>query len=166
MKLVLTAFFIATSALAQSTASLPSACGPENVRFNVRLNQSPSSRAMPEPNKATVYFIQDNGTRSFGIGVHITARIGVDGSWMGAVKDNSYLPVFLEPGEHHVCVNLDSDFLRNPVEFAHFTAEAGKVYYFRSRYVSDGFLLLGPADNDEATYLITTVPLSVPETTK
>jgi hypothetical protein len=55
VKLVLTAFFIATSALAQSTASLPSACGPENVRLNVRLNQSPSSRAMPEPNKANVY---------------------------------------------------------------------------------------------------------------
>ena len=160
VKTVLLAFaiFFATSALAQN---LPPACGPENVSFNVRFNKSQSSPPEQAPGRATVYFIQDNGGRSYGIGVHVIARIGVDGAWVGAIKDNSYFPVFLQSGEHHICVNLDSDILRNPVELMHFTAEAGKVYYFRSQYVSDGYLLLGPADSDEAKYQIAMFPLSV-----
>jgi hypothetical protein len=47
------------------------------------------------------------------------------------------------------------------VEFAHFTAEAGKVYYFRWRYMSGGNLLLAPVDRDEAKYQIAMFPLSV-----
>jgi hypothetical protein len=160
VKIVLLAFFFAVSALAQNPASV---CGPENISFKVKTNKIRSSPPGPEPEKATVYFIQDNGTRSFGIGVHVTARVGVDGTWLGAIRDNSYFSTFLKPGEHHICVNLDSDMLRNPVELTHFTAEAGKVYYFRSRYVSDGYLLLGPVDSDEAKYQITAFPLSVSE---
>jgi hypothetical protein len=40
----------------------------------------------------------------------------------------------------------------NPVKLVHFTAEAGKVYYFRS---------LEQADSDEAKYLIANYPLSI-----
>ena len=40
----------------------------------------------------------------------------------------------------------------NPVGLAHFTAEAGKVYYFLS---------LELADSDEGKYLITSYPRSV-----
>ena len=125
------------------------------------LDRSHSSLPKTEPGKATVVFIQDFGARKFGIGVHVTGRIGVDGSWAGAIKDNSYLSVFLEPGEHHICVNIDSELLGNPVEFAHFTAEAGKAYYFRSRYISGGNLLLAPVDSDEAKYQMAMFPLSV-----
>ena len=157
-KMVLIAFFFATSALAQNSSA---ACGSENVSFNVTLDKSHPSLPTAAPGKATFVFIQDSGERKFGIGVHVIARIGVDGTWVGAIKDNSYLSVFLEPGEHHICVNLDSDLLGKPVEFAHFTAEAGKVYYFRSRYLSGGNLLLAPVDSDEAKYQIATFPLSV-----
>lgn len=151
VKMVLIAFFFAASALAQNSSS---ACGSENVGFNVMLDKSHSSLPTGEPGKATVVFIQDFGERKFGIGVRVIARIGVDGSWVGAIKDNSYLSVFLEPGEHHICVNLDSELLGRPVEFAHFTAEAGKAYYFRSRYLSGGNLLVAPVDSDEAKYEI------------
>ena len=158
VKMVLVAFLFAASALAQNSSS---ACGSENVSFNVTLDKSHPSLPKAEPGKATVVFIQDFGAQKFGIGVHMTGRIGVDGSWVGAIKDNSYLSASLEPGEHHICVNLDSELLENPVEFAHFTAEAGKAYYFRSRYMSGGKLLLAPVDSDEANYQIAIFPLSV-----
>ena len=158
VKMALIAFLLAASALAQNSSS---ACGSENRSFNVMLDNSHSSLPNPEPGKATAVFIQDFGARNLGIGVHVIGRIGVDGSWVGAIKGNSYLSVLLEPGEHHICVNLDSELLGNPVEFAHFTAQAGKVYYFRSRYMSAGNLLLSPVDSDEAKYQIATFPLSV-----
>ncbi|MFZ0277239.1 MAG: hypothetical protein WA254_19160 [Candidatus Sulfotelmatobacter sp.] len=158
VKMVFIAFLFAASALAQDSSS---ACGSENVSFNVTLDKSHSSPPTAEPGKATVVFIQDFGARKFGIGVRVIGRIGVDGSWVGAIKDNSYLSVFLEPGEHHICVNLDSELLGNPVEFAHFTAEGGKAYYFRWRYMSSGNLLLAPVDSDEAKHQIAMFPLSV-----
>jgi hypothetical protein len=158
VKMVLIAFLFGASALAQNSSS---ACGSENVSFNVTLDKSHSSLPTAEPGKATVVFIQDFGAQKLGIGVREIGRIGVDGSWVGAIKGNSYLSVFLEPGEHHICVNLDSELLGNPVEFAHFTAEAGKTYYFRSRYTSGGNLLLAPVDSDEAKYQIAMFPLSV-----
>ncbi len=158
VKMVLIAFLCAASALAQNSSL---ACGPENISFDVTLDKSHSLQPNAEPGKATVVFIQDLGTAKFGLGVHLIGRIGIDGSWVGATKDSSYFSVSLGPGEHHICVNLVSRLLGNPVEFAHFTAEAGKVYYFRSRYISDGNLLLGPVDSDEAKYQVAVFPLSV-----
>jgi hypothetical protein len=158
VKMLLIAFLLAAPAFAQDSSS---ACGSENVSFNVTLDKSHPSLPTAAPGKATVVFIQDFGARKFGIGVHVIGRVGVDGSWVGAIRENSYLSVSLEPGEHHICVNLDSELLGNPVEFAHFRAEAGKAYYFRSRYMSGGNLLLAPVDSDEAKYQIAMFPLSI-----
>ncbi len=151
VKMVLITFLVALSALAQDSSP---ACGPESVKFDVTLEKPHSLLAMADPGKATVVFIQDFGAGKFGLGVHVIGRIGVDGSWVGAIKDSSYLSVPVEPGEHHICVNLDSRMLGEPRELAHFTAEAGKTYYFRWRYLSGGNLLLAPADSDEAKYQI------------
>ena len=157
MRVIFVAFLFTASALAQVPSS---ACGPENAGFRVTLNKSHAALPKAEPGKALVVFIQDFGVRKFGIGVHVIGRVGVDGAWVGAVKDNSYVSAFLGPGEHHVCMNLESEMLGNPVELAHFTAEAGNVYYFRSRYISGGNLLLTPVDSDEAMYEVEMFPLS------
>jgi hypothetical protein len=158
MKTILFALLFAAPVFAQS---LTSACGPENAKFSVTLDNSHASLPKAEPGKVMVVFIQDFGARAFGLGVHPTSRIGIDGSWAGALKDNSYLSVSVEPGEHHICANLDSELLGNPFELAHFTAEAGNVYYFRWRYLSGGNLFLTTADSDEAEHLISKYPLSV-----
>jgi hypothetical protein len=50
------------------------------------------------------------------------------------------------------------------IALAHFTAEAGKVYYFRTRAFGDKdqwLLDLDPVDSDQANYLIASYPLSV-----
>ena len=49
------------------------------------------------------------------------------------------------------------------VAFAHLTAEAGKIYYFRVRpfWGKDEVLNLDPLDSDEGKYLVTYYPLCV-----
>jgi hypothetical protein len=94
--------------------------------------------------------------------------IGIDGSWVGAYKYNSYLSMSVDPGEHHVCANVQTAFAAASVTvLAHFTAEPGKVYYFRTRFLggiistSQGqapYLGLDQPDSDEAKYLIGMYP--------
>jgi hypothetical protein len=93
-------------------------------------------------------------------------KIGIDGAWVGADQHNSYFSVSVEPGEHHVCANRQSHFARinQMAALAHFTAEAGKVYYFRTRTFGDksqALLDLDPVDSDQGQYLVASYPLSV-----
>ncbi len=162
MKVAFIALFFTASVFAQAqSARIASACGPDNVNFKVKLDDKDHPLAQPAQGKALVYFIQDKGIQSFGIGVSVVTQIGLDGSWVGANKNNSTFSVFIEPGEHHVCASLQSAVLGGTVEFAHFTAEPGKVYYFRTLYITGGYLLLNSIDSDEAKYLIASYPLSV-----
>jgi hypothetical protein len=129
----------------------------------VTLDKSPHGVAQPEPGKALVYFIQDRGAHSFGIGGSVEALIGLDGAWVGANRNNSYFAVSVKPGEHHACADLHS------VELAHFNAEAGKVYYFRVRAVGTRYgvyLFLDSVNSDEAKYLIATFPQSMSQPKK
>jgi Protein of unknown function (DUF2846) len=161
MKIVLIAVLLAVSAFAQSPASqMALACGPQGVSFDVKLDNSQHTVVQPAPGKAQVYFIQDKGLQSFGIGGTVVSMIGIDGAWTGENKNNSYFSVSVEPGEHHVCANMQ--FL--PMELSHFIAEAGNIYYFRERVVPTRFgvyLFLELVDSEEGKYLIATYPLSV-----
>jgi Protein of unknown function (DUF2846) len=167
MKIALVALLFAASALAQGPpAALPAACGPASVNFKVNLNADRHTRGQPEAGKALVYFIQDDGLA--GEHQHYTMKIGLDGAWVGAYKNNSYIDVSIEPGEHHVCANVQSNsWFGQLVALAHFTAEPGKVYYFRTRFPAgipgsaDPLAHLNPIDSDEAKYLIVTYPRSV-----
>jgi hypothetical protein len=161
MKSVLIALFFAASAFAQEPSSVAtSACGPESSRFQVKLDEPQRTLAQPDLGKALVYFIQEKGSDAFAV----TTRIGIDGAWVGANKNSSYFAASVVPGEHHVCANVQS-FRGHPKGLVHFTAEAGKVYYFDARVVygaaSDLYFLLSAADDDQAIYLIDSLPLSV-----
>jgi len=163
MKIALVTLLLAASAFAQvPSATSTAACSPETVSFKVKLDESQHTLAQPEPGKARVYFLQDAGT-SHTVG-YPTVKIAMDGAWVGANHGNSYFSVSVEPGEHHVCVNLQSSLVEQRVELAHFTAEAGKVYYYRTRLVmsrSVELLELDAIDSDQGKYLIASFPLSV-----
>jgi hypothetical protein len=161
MRSVLVLMLLAVSAFAQEQpGAVAAACGPKEA-FEVKLDQSQHTLVQPEPGKARVYFVQDIGAVNCLGGCE--TKIGLDGAWAGANKQNSYFSVSVEPGEHHVCVNLSPQFSPPTVAFAHFTAEAGKVYYFRTRpfLAKDQLLNIDPIDSDEAKYLIASYPLSV-----
>ncbi len=95
-------------------------------------------------------------------------KIGLDGAWVGAYRQNSYFTVSVEPGDHHVCANVQSNSsVGHLIALAHFTAEAGNVYYFRTRFFgglpepAPPFVDLDPVDSDQAKYMITSFPPSV-----
>ncbi len=166
LRLTVVVMFLAVSAFAQQAAgALAAACGPQTTSFVVKLDQSRHTLAQPAPGKALVYFIQDIGVVRC-LGGCLTTKIGLDGSWVGATQHNSYFSVSVEPGEHHLCANPQSKvgWLSRVVALAHFTAEAGKVYYFRTRSSLGSTQLLfdlDPIDSDQARYLIASYPLSV-----
>jgi hypothetical protein len=169
MKLAVVLILCAASALAQeqsATSGIRSACGAFTESFDVVRDNSKHAIAQPEAGKALVYMIQDMGTANCP-GACITTRVGLDGAWIGANQHNSYFSFSVEAGEHHLCVNRQSSvgWLAHMIGLAHFTAEAGKTYYFRAR-TSLGenaveFLDINPLDSDEGRYLVASYPLSV-----
>jgi hypothetical protein len=63
-----------------------------------------------------------------------------------------------------MCVTLQSSLVAQRMELAHFTAEAEKIYYYRTRLVMSRtveLLELDPIDSDQGKYLIASFPLSV-----
>ncbi len=161
MKSVLVVLFFAASALAQTTSgSATLACGPKDASFDVKLDKTQHTLAQPDPGKALIYFIQEAGSSVFAA----TTKVGIDGAWVGANKNSSYFAVSVKPGEHHVCASVQSHW-GHPLGLVHFTAEAGKVYYFDGRVVygaaSDLYFFLGAVDSDQARHLIDVLALSV-----
>jgi hypothetical protein len=149
------ALFLASPVFAQDiSATNPalSACGPADVKFDVKVDQNQS---VPEPpsDKALVYVIEDTEPG------WITSRIGLDGAWIGANHGNTHFSFSVLPGEHHLCSNWQSS-LKSQSSFyslANFTAEAGKVYYFRTwiAYTRDlARLDLEAVNSDEGRYLV------------
>jgi len=140
--------------------AMVAACGDVNLSMAVNLDNKQHPVAQPGPGMAQIYFIQDTGL-SITI-AYPTTKIGIDGKWVGANKKNSYFSVFVAPGEHHLCAAIQSSFVQNDIELAHLTAEAGTVYYYRTRIITskDGPLYLGfvPVDSDEAQYMIASFP--------
>jgi hypothetical protein len=166
MRAALLILLLPLSVFAQNqSAPVDAACGPQNVTFKAQQGAAPLAPALPETGKALVYFIHDDG--QYGDYQHFTLKIGLDGAWVGAYKNNSVFTVSVLPGEHHLCANVQSSFDPGLIfSFAHFTAEAGKVYYFRTRFLgqlghSSTALFLDQPDSDEAKYLIANYPASV-----
>jgi hypothetical protein len=146
------------SATAQTADDLyKQACGPLKAKFVVQpaKGQPP---AVPEPGKALVYFIQKE------TGAPFTTRVGLDGAWLGVLQNDSYIFASVGPGEHHSC-SATTNRKRPEAELLNFTVEAGKTYYYLVRGTGGPYAIptmeFGPADRDEARYLIASDPQSV-----
>lgn len=156
-------FAVSASATAQTADAIyKQACGPKDASFDVKQVFDVEPSAAPEPGKALVYFIQKES------GPYFTTRVGLDGSWVGVIQHDSYFFVSVVPGEHHACA-ATQDRKHPGAELIHFTAEAGKTYYYLVRGIaattsdSSNFatMVFGAADRDEALFLIASDPLSV-----
>ena len=149
----------------EAVSAAESACGPKGVNFDVKDDNSQHTVGQPEAGKALVYVIQDIGAPNC-IGGCLTTKIAVDGAWVGANHQNSYLSFAADPGEHHLCANWQSHFARmsRVTGLAHFTAEAGKVYFFRNRILGGTgatFFDIEPIDSDQGRLLIASIPMSI-----
>jgi len=167
MRTALALLLFTMAAFAQDPAAVSAAeaaCGPKGVNFDVKDDNSQHSVGQPEAGKALVYVIQDIGVVKC-IGGCITTKIALDGAWVGANHHNSYLSFAVDPGERHLCANWQSHFdLSRLVALAHFTAEPGRIYYFRTRGFGDksqALFDLDPIDSDMGKFFVASYPLSV-----
>lgn len=168
MRIVLALILFTMAAFAQDSAAVSAAetaCGPSSVKLDVKNDSSQHTVEQPEAGKALVYVIQDIGSVNCIAGC-ITTRIASDGAWVGANHHNSYFAFAVDPGRHHLCANWQSRFgrLSRIVGLVHFTAEAGKVYYFRTSVLgatSTNFFDFEPIDSDQGKLFIASIPLSI-----
>jgi len=176
MKIISLAVLFAASAIAQnsSVAATQSACGPSEAEFKIKTTSNQSAGQEPAAGKALVYVVEKQKFKAVN---DVTARVGLDGTWVGANRGNSYLSFAVDPGEHHLCTDWISSFLPGGrlVSLISLNAEAGKVYFFRARTtggpgsVMDGRLQMADGasidlvavDPDEGKMLVASSVLSV-----
>jgi len=167
MKLFLVIILVSCTALAQdetAIAKAKSACGPDNIKFDVGTSNATHPPAIPEAGKALVFVVGQGITRPCA-GCTMAARVGVDGAWAGAIRTDSYMSLTVEPGAHHLCTNWQSLFGSRSklVALANITAEPGKIYYFRMRFFegNEAYLDLDLTNQDEGRYLVASSHVSV-----
>ena len=145
------------------------------MTFTVNASETQSQNPQPESDKAAVFIIEDLG-QCVDCGdaspLRITdvssavIKVGADGSWIGAMRGNSYLFFRVAPGEHHFCVNWQSRIAERARAFAmsNLIAEAGKTYYLRARLfpgMGDFSFDLEAVNPDEGKYLVALSAFSV-----
>jgi hypothetical protein len=93
--------------------------------------------------------------------------MGIDGAWIGATHGSSFFYVSVDPGVHHLCASWQRKVVLGSGDLtsaAHFTAEAGSVYYFvvRDIWALNGprDMNLSPLDGDEGQLLVNRFSLS------
>jgi hypothetical protein len=145
MKLSLRAFFLcvslacagpaATTVWAQENASpqLQASCGPDQAKFEVQRQAHSHPTGTPESGMALVYVFGDSELDNTAIHIGgLITRVGLDGAWVGAYEHKSYTYFSVNPGEHRLCTSQQSS-LKSRRDNITFTAEEGKVYYFRTQ---------------------------------
>lgn len=162
-------FAVSLTCSLQAHAQLGPGCGPANIKFDVSTTKAQPSAVTPPSGKALVYFLQDDFKYDFP--PRPTTRFGIDGTWIGATHANSYFYVFVDPGDHDACASWQSGITKEsrPTAAAHFTAQAGHVYYFRAQDIylnahggpiSPPEVKLSLLDSDEAQVLINSFSFS------
>lgn len=149
----------------QKIASAPAvkaACGPEKVKFNVKLDRSQRALLQPARGKALIYIFQEYPDIS--ALPSLIMKVGLDGAWIGANQKRSYFAFKVEPGVHHICVSGQWPF-SPPVSLARVVAQPDGIYYFGTQFYCDssggcGPLAVEPVDEDQAKLLIQTSPYS------
>jgi uncharacterized protein DUF2846 len=166
MLLLAVASLVFGQAQSSGAASIPG-CGAANIEFNVKTDEKQHPAVPQDATKAHVYFLQDDA--EFLSRPRPTTRFGIDGAWVGATHSSSYFYVTIDPGEHHLCASWQGFIGLVPQRreaALHFTAEAGKNYFFRAKNVGKPdtktpVVLLKPMDSDEGALLISQFAFSM-----
>lgn len=136
-------------------------CGPTKTQFDVKVDNKQHAVTRPEVGKALVYvfeeYISNPHYRTLG---HVTTRVGLDGNWIGATHEGSYLSISVEPGIHRLCSDVQSRFVPDGKlsGAAELSAEAGVTYFYRIVVVDDDErqpeLRVKPIDDAEGLLMV------------
>ncbi len=160
--------FVSCGSIAHAQ-SLPASCGDARATYKVTDAKASAFSATPPVGKARVVFIERENQMVVPFH-YATVRIGMDGAWMGADYNNSYLSFDVEPGEHHLCASWQTHLEKSQksTDVASFTAEAGKIYYFVAQITITGgdsvapvAFSFNPVDADEGKWRLKSSKLSV-----
>ncbi len=138
-KIVFVILLLASPAFAQDgqeKARMAAGCGPNEIKFDVKTDKMRHPTGQPEQGKALVYVFGDENEDNGGFRIGgLTTRIGADGTWVGANNYKSYFFFQVDPGDHRICTSWQSTLKGRTKKSAamSFAAEAGKVYYFRTK---------------------------------
>jgi hypothetical protein len=135
------------------------------MQFSVKTDKKQHPAPQPEAGKALVYVFEQVKTDDTGFALFgVTTKVGLDGAWAGANQSNTYFFFPVEPGDHRVCTKWQSALSGRSrlASAASFTAEPGKIYYFRTsvrvftteHQREDYDLRLEPVDPAEAQLLL------------
>jgi hypothetical protein len=161
MKTIAAILLLSCCAIGQDKAAVSAAeaaCGPQDMRFEVKSDESQHPTPAPEAGKALLYVVQIRGM--------VASRFGVDGKWVGATTRSTYFFASIDPGEHHLCAMAQighglGKAMR--VSLRGLRAEAGITYYFVPHAYSGGPLSwfdLSQVDPDEGKYLVAAAKFS------
>jgi len=162
MTRVFATLLAASTLLAADNPPGASACGVAGAKFDVHLAHYPSVFPKPQAGSALVYVIQVQMVPVCLVGCIETARIGLDGEWLGANRFDSWLSFQVKPGQHHLCAALQGKKggLTDPnrISLAGFTAQVGAIYYFAARVTHTSYtgplVDLEPLNPDEGAFLV------------
>ncbi len=136
-------------AWAKGKIILPDACGNDAVLFKVDDNANHAPLPAPDSGKALIVVGHVRDTPKGDIK---NIRIGMDGSWVGALNngESDYFAFSVSPGEHHFCFTFGAHGLLEDSRFQAsvatskrmltlaITAEAGHIYYIEAKHQAPG----------------------------
>jgi hypothetical protein len=165
---------LASSLHGQDPADLRAAagCGPAKIQFLVKTDKSQHVSAQPEPGKALIYvfseYVSDPQYQPAG---RVTMRVGMDGNWMGASYQSSFLVFNVEPGAHRLCSDVQSIFASKNLNTATtLNAEANKIYYYRvavvNNFVQPVHMVLCSLDEADGLLMLSSSVLSTSQPKK
>ena len=154
------------SGFERETGPREAACGAVKSKLDVRTEKDQHPTPPADRGQARVYIIQQDEftVKVFG---GFPTRYGIDGSWVGGNRDNSYFYVSVPPGAHHLCAEWQVDFAHHvrPLSLARFQAQEGSSYFFRARVTfvtgnGERSISLEPVSPSEGLQLIAASGLS------
>ncbi|MBB5065126.1 hypothetical protein [Granulicella mallensis] len=143
----------------EATPAAMAACGPSSASFDVKSDKSQQPAPQVPPGKVLVYLFE-NIARAPLSGALV--RVGVDGQWVGATLNETYLTFLVDPGIHHLCVRAQGaapSLAEDGIALRRLNAQPGKTYYFRAQVLrseGSGITLLDTVDEDQAQFLLQT----------
>lgn len=146
----------------QATTLLNQACGPMGTRFSVHEGSPQPSLSVPSKTRARIVVFSE--AISGQAGCWLSNRVGIDGNWIGAACMESYISTDIAPGKHRLCVDLQKRKSAKYTALYEFTAETGRIYYFRAQTMLISLdIELEPVNTEEGRLLLAVRNASVSE---
>ncbi len=128
ISLAFSAALVAVPSIAKAD-SLPAACGADTTQYKVSHSKTAPSLTPPAGQALVVLILKQTGEEFPSDPI---VRLAVDGTWLGAVKGDSYIAVPVSAGSHKLCVSRQSSFdlEKENISTAPLDAQGGLVYYY------------------------------------